>query len=224
MIKGIIFDFNGTLFQDSDKHEAAWRQFALEQFDRQISDEEFIKNIHGKTNHAAVEYIAGKSLSFSEVQVYVEQKEINYRKLCEQDTVHCRLEDDVLRLLDTLKKRNFPITIATAAPKSNLDFYIRKFHLQNWFDLKKIVSDNGMIPGKPEPDFYLHAAEAIHIPASECLVFEDAVSGIQSAYRAGIGQIIAIDYSGTFSELLRKQPGVSGIIHSFDEFDSEHLF
>lgn len=53
-MKGIIFDFNGTLFQDSDKHEAAWRQFALEQFGRKITDEEFIRNIHGRNNHAAV--------------------------------------------------------------------------------------------------------------------------------------------------------------------------
>lgn len=222
-MKGIIFDFNGTLFQDSDKHEAAWRQFALEQFGRKITDEEFIRNIHGRNNHAAVGYMAGRPLSISEVQACVEQKEINYRALCEKDAEHCRLNDDVIRLLDTLKERNIPMTIATAAPRSNLNFYIRKFHLEKWFDLKKIVYDNGMIPGKPEPDFYLRAAEALKLPPAECLVFEDAVSGIQSAYRAGIGKIIAIDPSGTFTELLRDLPGVCGIIQNFDEFDRNLL-
>lgn len=222
-MEGIIFDFNGTLFQDSDKHEAAWRQFALEQFGRKITDEEFIRNIHGRNNHAAVEYMAGRPLSISEVQACVEQKEINYRALCEKDAEYCRLNDDVIRLLDTLKKRNIPMTIATAAPRSNLNFYIRKFHLEKWFDLKKIVYDNGMIPGKPEPDFYLRAAEALKLPPAECLVFEDAVSGIQSAYRAGIGKIIAIDPSGTFTELLRDLPGVCGIIQNFDEFDRNLL-
>ena len=61
------------------------------------------------------------------------------------------------------------------------------------------------------------------VKPEECLVFEDAVSGIQSAYRAGIGKIIAIDPSGTFTELLRDLPGVCGIIQNFDEFDRNLL-
>lgn len=45
---GVVFDFNGTLFHDSDKHEKAWRQFFKNEFNRDVNDEEFKKYVHGR--------------------------------------------------------------------------------------------------------------------------------------------------------------------------------
>ena len=61
-IRGIIFDFNGTLLFDSDKHEKAWRVFAKNFCDKEISDEEFEKNIHGIVNKKVLEYLYNQDL------------------------------------------------------------------------------------------------------------------------------------------------------------------
>ena len=56
---GFIFDFNGTLFIDSDKHEAAWRSFARNYFHRDITDEEFRENIHGWNTEKIFDSLSG---------------------------------------------------------------------------------------------------------------------------------------------------------------------
>ncbi len=45
---------------------------------------------------------------------------------------------------------------------------------------------------KPDPEIYLTAAAALGLPAAECVVFEDAKAGIESARRAGAGRIVAL--------------------------------
>ena len=136
---GVIFDFNGTLFNDSDKHEKAWQFFSREVFQRNISQEEFKRFIHGRNSEFIVQYLSEASLSQNQIKQYVEEKESIYRELCEADKLHTRLSWDVKLLLNELKERQIPMTIATASPKINMDYYIKKFHLEKWFDVEKII-------------------------------------------------------------------------------------
>ena len=50
MYKGIIFDFNGTLFFDSEKHQEAWREFSKRLRDHAFTDEEMRDYMFGRTN------------------------------------------------------------------------------------------------------------------------------------------------------------------------------
>ena len=119
-----------------------------------------------------------------------------------------------------MKENNIPRTIATMSEWDNVEFYIKEFNLEKWFDLNKIVYSNGEIPGKPAPDIYEIAAKNIELNPKDCIVVEDALSGIESANKAGIGKIIAIA-SVESDSLYRKIPCVSQIIHSFDEIDKD---
>jgi len=56
-IKGVIFDFNGTLFFDSDKHESAWKKISSEIRGYPLSDEEIASKIHGRINKTILEYL-----------------------------------------------------------------------------------------------------------------------------------------------------------------------
>ena len=95
---------------------------------------------------------------------------------------------------------------------------INTLDVAKWFDLDKIVYSNGKIPGKPAPDIYQIAAKNIGLTPKECIVIEDAVSGINSAYAAGIGKIIAIA-SVEENSLYEAIPCVSQIIRHFSEID-----
>ena len=81
------------------------------------------------------------------------------------------------------------------------DFYFDIFKLGNWFDINKVVYDNGTFPGKPAPDIFLIASSKLGLDPSECLVVEDAFSGIKAARKANIGKIMAIDPFGKNAEL-----------------------
>ncbi|OAM92445.1 haloacid dehalogenase superfamily, subfamily IA, variant 3 with third motif having DD or ED [Pelosinus fermentans] len=215
---GIIFDFNGTLFFDSDKHEEAWRIFSKKLRGNSLDDEELQKVMHGRTNKSLIEYLLGASIDDEKLFQLSEQKEQIYREMCIKDITNFKLTLGAIELLDYLKEKQIPYTIATASGKTNLSFYFENLNLNKWFDLNKIAFDDGLILSKPEPDIYLKAAAKIGIKPEKCIVVEDAISGIESAYRANIGKIIAIGPENKH-ENLKNLKGVNYVISNFKEFD-----
>ena len=214
-MKGIIFDFNGTLFWDSEIQENAWKTFGTKLSGRNITDEEFNTYFHGRTNKDNLEYLTERVLTDKEVNELAQQKESIYRDLCKSDLNKFKLAPGVERYLDYLKENNIPFTIATASEINNVNFFIKEFQLDKWFDIIKIVYDDGTFRGKPEPDIYLKASEALNIQPDNCIVFEDALSGVQSAQRAGVKEIIAVVPEGR-KNIFENQPNLK-IISAFDD-------
>lgn len=214
-MKGIIFDFNGTLFWDSEIQENAWKTFGTKLSGRNITDEEFNTYFHGRTNKDTLEYLTERVLTDKEVNELAQQKESIYRDLCKSDLNKFKLAPGVERYLDYLKENNIPFTIATASEINNVNFFIKEFQLDKWFDIIKIVYDDGTFRGKPEPDIYLKASEALNIQPDNCIVFEDALSGVQSAQRAGVKEIIAVVPEGR-KNIFENQPDLK-IISTFDD-------
>ena len=220
-INGVIFDFNGTLFWDTEKNDVAWRQIAKNLSGKEITDEEF-KNLHGKTNSDTIEHLTGKKPDNETLNKVVQEKESLYRDLCKQDSENFKLAPGATEFLDFLKEKNIPVTIATSSEITNLRFFIKEFDLKNWFDISKIVFDDGTFKGKPEPDIYIKAAKAIDIPTEECLIFEDAISGITSARKAGVGKIIAVSSANNY-EALKKAEGVNEVIKDFYQVNKDYF-
>lgn len=218
MYKGIIFDFNGTLFFDSEKHQEAWREFSKRLRDHAFTDEEMRDYMFGRTNEDIIAYLIGKKPSPELVESFAKEKEAVYRDMCRKDYKNTKLAPGAIEFLEYLQKNNIPHTIATMSEKDNVDFYIEEFKLAKWFDIDKIVYSDGTLPGKPAPDIYIRAAEKLNLKPEECIVVEDAVSGIESARAAGIGKIIAIA-SMESEDLYKKIPAVSQIIKNFNDID-----
>lgn len=192
-MKGIIFDFNGTMFQDSHLHEEAWIFMIHKYAKGELSDEDILKNIHGRTNNEILNFFISNSLSNDKIAALSYEKEAYYRELCKANEDALILTDGLEQTLDNIVKHEIPMTIATATVKENVDFYFDVFKLNRWFDIDKVIYDNGSFPGKPQPDIFLHAAKILDLQPNECLVIEDAYSGLLAAQRAGIATIVAID-------------------------------
>ncbi len=216
--KGIIFDFNGTLYWDSAKHKEAWREFSKKLRGTPFSDDEMVKYMFGRTNEHIIKYAIGKQPTPEMVEKYGQEKEEFYRQMCLKDKENFHLAKGAERFLDYLKENNIPRTIATMSDWPNVDFYIKHFHLDKWFEIDKIVYSNGEIPGKPAPEIYQIAAKNLGLKPQDCVVIEDALSGIESARSAGIGKIIAI-CSEEPPELYKPLSCVSSIINDFDDID-----
>jgi len=212
--KGIIFDFNGTLFWDSQKHYDAWLKMSEKLRGTAFSDYEMLHYMYGRTNAAIIEYAIGRKPSEEEVESIAKEKELLYIEMCKKDFENTKLAPGAEEFLNYLCDKEIPHTIATMSAKMNVDFFIDVFNLEKWFDINKIVYDNGKIKGKPAPDIYLKAAEMLGLNPSECIVFEDAVSGIESAKSAGAGEIIAVA-SKESEEFYKKTGLVKKIIKDF---------
>ncbi len=213
-LKGIIFDFNGTLFFDTEQHEQAWRQYVKELCGREITDDEFRYCIHGRTNADILRYFLHNGLTEAEIKRHSEEKEDVYRNLCMKMAGRLQLADGAYELLNMLKAAGVRMAVATSSGRSNTQFYIKRFDLWRWFNQNTFIYSDGTIAGKPEPDIYLAAAEAIGLEPSECVVFEDMPSGIESAVAAGAGKIVAVA-SSLSREFLASVSGVDEVIADY---------
>lgn len=222
-IEGIIFDFNGTLFFDSDKHEKAWKKISAEVRSYPFSDDEILKNVYGRTNRAILEYLLQTEFSDKLYHTYATKKEAFYRQSCLQDTANLKLVDGAIELFEFLQKNKIKKNIATASEIANLNFFNEQFYLDRWFDFEKIVYDDDIIRGKPAPDMFLKAAGNINVKPSKCIVFEDSMSGIAAAKNAGIGKIVIIDPLAKKSKFI-DHPDVNHVIPDYSNFNTALYF
>ena len=212
--KGIIFDFNGTLFFDNDKHIKAWTEISKLIRNHGISEEELHSRINGVPNNEVIKYLFDGQCE-EETQIrYSKLKEEFYRKFCREDEPSFHLVPGAEAYFDRLKEKNIPFTIASASIKENIDFFVDSFHLDRWIDPETILYDDGSYASKIE--MFEDAAKVLNLPLSDCVIFEDSISGIQSAWQSGCRNIIVID-SANKKEEYEQLPGVTKVINTFED-------
>jgi len=220
--QGIVFDFNGVLLWDADFHVDSWQGVARDLRGHSMTEDELATHMHGRPNAYVLMYLAGRVVEGKELLDLIQVKESFYRKLCLMNPRRFVLSPGAEELLETLTKHNIPRTIATSSEITNLEFFIQHLRLDRWFDVQKIVYDDGVRPGKPAPDIYLTAAQNIGVSPSHCVVIEDASSGIRSARAAGMGYVVGLGPRATHATLLA-QEGVADVIETLAHFPREAL-
>jgi len=211
--KGVIFDFNGTLYYDTPFHNIAWQRMVRKITGRDL-DAELKQKMHGKNNKEIL-YCIKADMSKEENCRYSVEKEVLYRSICLEHPDSLHLIAGAENLFYQLKKNNIPFTIASASVEDNINFFIKTFSLDRWFDVSKIVYDDGRFDDKVA--MFTYACELLHILPSEAVVFEDSDTGIQNAKSVGIGCIVGIGPKENHSHL--KQLGVNFCIEDYTQFD-----
>lgn len=216
-MRGVIFDFNGTMIFDEKFHALAWRKFIEEKSGVEISAEDYQKYFQGVNADVIIEKFLQKKFSDEELAELVEEKEKIYRQIALESGEY-KFVDGLKDFLDALKKNQIPRTIATAAGLNNVKFFFDNFNLANWFNKEYIIYNDGTLPGKPEPDMFLKAAEVIGVEISDCVIFEDSRSGIKAAKNAGAYKIVGI--TSTYDEKTLLERGVSKTISDYTDLNS----
>lgn len=217
MKKAVIFDFNGTLFFDNDKHIKAWDEMSRYIRHKGISEEELHTRLNGVPNHQIIEYLVGRKIDEQENKKYSLMKESLYRQACQEDQASFHLVEGVETYFDWLKEQGVPFTIASASIKENIDFFVENFHLDRWMNPQKIVYDNGNYENKEK--MFLDAAYLLGCPIEDTVIFEDSLAGIHHAYKAGCHHIIVICPKEKEADFI-KLPGVVKTIQDFTQMES----
>lgn len=220
---GIIFDFNGVLWWDGQLQEEAWRRFSAQIRGWPFSEAEMVVHVHGRNNRHTLEYATGRTVEGDELSELTEAKETIYRRLCLEQGQDFKLSPGAVGLLDFLTTHEISRTIATASGGKNLTFFVEHLGLDTWFEIDRIVFDDGTLPGKPAPDIYLQAAGNLGLDPARCIVVEDSRSGIEAARAAGIGHVVALGPLSTHRRL-RRLEGVDGVIESLQQLPRVRFF
>lgn len=217
-MKAVIFDFNGTLFDDTRFHIEAWQKYMRAKFGLDLTWEEVRKNFIGPNNSAIFHSYFADRYTDAEIAEFSKEKEMEYRAAARRDPNNMHLIEGAPGLFDLLVERNIPFALATASAMDNILFYLNDLGLNKWFDMDRVVYDNGNLPSKPNPAFYLEAMKRLSVAAQDCVIAEDSPSGIMAAVNAKAGRIIAIDRT-TPREWLNSRKEIHAIVHDFIGFE-----
>ncbi|HYK56016.1 MAG TPA: HAD family phosphatase [Flavisolibacter sp.] len=213
-VKAVIFDLDGTLIDNNAYHLQSWIHY-LKNKNREISEEEYKANVNGRTNKDVIEYIYQRKMEDAEAMVYAHEKEAIYRELYQP---HITPVAGLLPLLQKLKDLNIPMAIATSGIQVNIDFMFDNIPIRQYFDV--IVNSAHIKKGKPDPEIYFKTAELLNVAPENCLVFEDAVVGINSAKAAGM-KVVGVLTTHSAAELA----GADVLIRDYTELlnDTNHF-
>lgn len=205
-MRGAIFDMDGVVVNNHRYHFAAWMQFA-EKYKFELNEQIYRDHYNGKTNADLFRMIFG-SISDEEVQKYAEEKEGLYHRLyADNMKAHTGLID----FLEYLKKKRIKIALGTSAPTMNVDFTLDTLKLRKYFEV--VVDGSQVDRGKPDPQVYQLCSMKLGLEPKDCVVFEDALLGIEAGQRAGC-KVVGV---ATSHEAWELKPKTEFIIHDFTE-------
>ena len=186
---GFIFDLDGVIVDTAKYHYLAWHKLAKELgFEFTKEQNELFKGVSRKRCLEILLDIGNITATQEQFDTWMVEKNVDYLAYIEKMDVS-EILPDVPRVLEYLKKKNVPIALGSAS--KNARPILEKVDLLPYFD--SIVDGNSVTKAKPDPEVFLIAASNLGVTAGSCVVFEDAVAGIQAANAAnmisiGIGE------------------------------------
>jgi beta-phosphoglucomutase len=184
MIRGVLFDMDGVLVNNTQAHVKAFEifceRYGVEDWQHKL------QTAFGMGNDDIMRLILPEEI-IREMKALGEEKEAIYREVYAPEIRPVR---GLVELLEELRRRGIRCAVGSSGCRENVDFVLSNCGITDYFSC--IVSGDRVTRCKPDPEIYLLAAEGLHLPSAECLVFEDARVGITAARRAGAGRIVAL--------------------------------
>lgn len=207
MVKGIIFDLDGTLLDSMDLWVRIDKEFLKKRGLEYTQD--YSKAITAmEITETAIYTINRYNLKESVSEVISEWKEMAINEY--KNSIN--LKEGVIPFLKYLKEKGIKMAIATSSSK---DFFIpclERHNILNFFDAIVTSSDVGI--GKSSPKIYFHAASKLGLSANECVVFEDLPLALKCAKSAGFYTVGVYDeFNKEDSAQIKKYS--DKVIHSF---------
>jgi len=182
MIKGIIFDLDGVIVDTARFHFQAWKRLAKKlNINFNQLDNERLKGVSRIDSLNILLSIGGIRATDTEKNRYAAQKNQWFLEY-----IHQLTPQDVLPGVVPFLKKLQETTMQTAlgSASKNAQTILQQLHLSHF---SSVIVDGTMVQAaKPDPEVFLIAARLMHLPPSECLVFEDAIAGVLAAQRGGM--------------------------------------
>ena len=186
---GFIFDLDGVIVDTAKYHYLAWKKLANELgFEFTQEQNELFKGVSRKRCLEILLEIGDIKATQKQFDTWMVEKNEDYLAYIDKMD-ESEILPDVLKILKFLKENNIPIALGSAS--KNAKPILEKVKLLEYFDF--IVDGNSVTKAKPDPEVFLIAANNMNIVPENCIVFEDAVAGIEAANNAkmtsiGIGE------------------------------------
>ena len=193
---GIIFDWDGVIIDSASHHKASWENLAREE--NRVLPEGHFERGFGMKNDRILKEVLSWTSDPVEIHRLSERKEELYRESLKEKGIDPL--PGVTPFLQSLAQNQIPCAIASSTHRANIDLALGLLKLRDSF--QDIVSAEDVKLGKPHPEVFLAAARKLNRKPSVCVVFEDALVGIEAAHAAQM-KVIGVATTHPASELTR---------------------
>ena len=183
-IRAVLFDLDGVLIDSMPHHIRAWQQ-VLSEIGIQV-DSLYIRLHEGEKAEATIGRLLhehGMEMSKDDLEQLIDKKRTLYRKTAPKGLI-----PGARYTVEKLKAAGIICAIVTGSVRANMTSVLSDDDIA-LFD--PVITAEMYTHGKPHPEPYLTAIKALKLPASDCLVVENAPRGIQSAKAVGI-KVVAL--------------------------------
>lgn len=204
IIKAVIFDLDGVIIDSNPAIEAFWKSWADKE--SVLLTEALIREwIHGRkvgdTIRGLFDHLPEKK-----------KKEIERSGYEFDSRMQPAAITGAVNFIRSLNELNIPIGVVTSSHHPRMSKMLGQLGIENSFTY--FVTGLEVLHGKPHPEPYTKMHEKMNLHNTDCLVFEDAISGIQSAVAAGM-DAIGIGSENAKQELLTY--GATDVIADFKQ-------
>jgi beta-phosphoglucomutase len=205
-----IWDVDGTLVDTAELHFRAWVELAGS-IRKPFTRADFAATF-GRRNPEIIRALFDASASDARVAELGERKEEIYRAAAKRQGIS--LLPGVRELLTGIKALGWRQAVGSSAPRKNLELILAMTGTLADFDA--VVSAEDTTRGKPDPQVFQIAAERLGMPAERCVVFEDAVAGVEEAKAAGM-KCVAVRFVGHHPAEKLRAAGADRIVDCLTE-------
>ncbi len=186
-IKAVIFDKDGTLHDTERVYAVAWRLAAEE---LNVPDiEATVQDCTGTTIPYIAAYWAKKypTVSFDE---YLPRRQYHFNRILEGGVP---VKEGAHELLTYLRDHGYRIGMATSTRRDTVMEHLERSHMLSYFDKGAIITGDMVEHGKPAPDIFLRAADALGLSPSDCVGVEDSPNGVRAIHAARMRPVLIPD-------------------------------
>ena len=209
MIKGVIFDMDGTIVDSLPYHYEAWEKFFEENKVENFSEK--LKNYKGGGTLDLMTAVYGDKYSRKELKIMSDDKEIIFRDIYKDNVVPIK---GFMEVFELIKSKNILVGIASNAIRKNVEMILIELKIYEKFD--SIICGDEVKKGKPDPEMFNKTVDRFSLKKEECLIFEDSVEGVLAAVKSKV-DVIGITSSTSKKVLLNK--GCKTTIDNYINFD-----
>ena len=188
--KAILFDMDGVLIESEFLMRHAAIQ-ALAEYGIAAKHDDFLEF----TGMGEDKFVGGVAEKYGHTYTF-DMKEKAYDYFGQQVKEMAHVPDGVKEMLLALKDKGFTMAVCSAADLRKVRYNIQAIGVDESI-FSALVTGSDVARKKPFPDIYLEGARRIGMDPKDCLVIEDAISGIQAAHAAGMD---AVGVPTTFSK------------------------
>lgn len=191
---GAVFDFDGVLINSAAHHEESWERLAREE--KQTLPPDHFKRSFGMKNAWIIPNLLNWSHEPADIERLSLRKEELYREVVKERGIS--LLPGVIEFLKYLREAGVPCVIGSSTQKLNITTAFELLGIAPYF--QGMTTSEDVDRGKPDPQVFLVAASKIDLLPSRCVVFEDALVGIEAGLAAGM-HVIAVTTTHPAAEL-----------------------